>query len=72
MNGSTSLGSTTIAASDWTAPSGTNRIYTLKSAKTIEYVVPANTVRTYSSNVRNYSVKVTLENKDSKLSTDTN
>ena len=70
MNGSTSLGSIAIAASDWTAPSGTSRIYTLKSAKTIEYVVPANTVRTYSSNVRNYSVKVTLANKNSKLSTD--
>ncbi len=56
------LKSTTIAASDWThvSTSGTSPRWRLNSAKTINYTVPANTVATYSSNERNYFVKVVL------------
>lgn len=70
MNGSTSLGSTKVSVNDWQTPSGYSHIYTLNGSKTINYTVPQNTVATDSSNVRNYSVKVVLDNGSSKLSTD--
>ena len=72
MNGTTQLGSVTVAANEWseTNTSGTSFRYTLSGPKTINYTVPQNTVATDSSNVRNYSVKVVLANGSSKLSTD--
>lgn len=56
--GTTVLGSTSIAATDWISPSDTDRAYTLSSEKTILYTVP----NCASSATRNYSIKVTLAN----------
>lgn len=74
MNGDTPLKKVEVAESDWTESyaSGTSYRWTLSSPKIINYVVPANTVATYASNVRDYSVKVVLDNGKSKLSTDEN
>lgn len=67
MLGSTVLGQTSIAGSEW---SGSGRIYTLNSVKTIDYIVPANTQTDYSNGVRDFSIKVVLANGQSKLSTE--
>lgn len=68
MDGSTSLGTASITSSQWTAPSGTNRLYTLNTTKTIDYTVPANTVGVE----KNFSIKVILDNGQSLTSTGSN
>ncbi len=66
MLGSTVLGQTSIAGNEW---SMSGRIYTLSQAKTIDYIVPANTQAAYSNGVRDFSINVVLANGQSKLST---
>lgn len=68
MDGSTSLGTASITSSQWTAPSGTNRLYTLNTTKTIDYTVPPNT----GGVEKDFSVKVVLDNGQSLTSTGSN
>ena len=68
MDGSISLGTASITSSQWTAPSGTNRLYTLNTTKTIDYTVPANT----GGVEKDFSVKVILDNGQSLTSTGSN
>lgn len=63
MLGTTVLGTVDVADSDWNGPDG--RIYTLKTEKKINYSVPKNTIATYSSNIRNFKVRVVLANSNS-------
>lgn len=72
MEGNTSLGTASITSSQWTVPSGTNRLYTLNTAATILYTVPANSSTSESVNSKNYSVKVVLNNGSSLTSEGTN
>lgn len=72
MSGTTELGRTTITSNEWDAPIGTNRLYTLNSDKTIDYVVPPNTIATYASNKRNFTIKVVLGNGQSATSSGEN
>ena len=72
MNGNTSLGTASITSSQWTAPDDTNRLYTLNTAATILYTVPANSSTNESVNSKNYTVKVVLNNGSSLTSEGTN
>ena len=72
MDGNTSLGTASITSNQWTAPSETDRLYTLNTAATILYTVPANSSTDESVNSKNYSVKVVLNNGSSLTSEGTN
>lgn len=73
MLGDISLGQTSIASTEWTAPSGYDHLYTLNVEKTIPYTVPKNSVVDEASNVRNFYIKIVLleDNNTITLSTDT-